>query len=545
MRVHENVLAAGFVLIAFSLFLLKGLHGIPGAVGLVGAERVLAGEVPYRDFWTMYAPGEFYLLAFLFAVFGTQAIVSSIAGSLFSALAVGLVCRLVGRATGHWGYALAAAALFTAGFLGNGRFGSVSSYTVGIVCVLIALNQLQRYFELDRNAPLIGAGLAIGVAAIFKHDVAGYTALAMLAGVTVFRLLSTGSTPRRGVVRDPVIFGLAAALPVLPVVAILAVVAGYDAFWDTIWFPATIFPDVRPESYPSLLPTGLYDPWKIQLLLNWGRYAYFALPLLVWLAALPAIALAVRRRDGKTAALGVTLAITFLFHFYAAHVQINTHIISMTFYAACLGAVILHDLAARRRQSMGAALRGFAAIVACLWVAALAAQPVFDVVIARQPAMAALPPPKMSTVYMQRDRAEEYTGLTDYVRQHVPPGQPIYVGLRRHDVIITSHPAVYFMVDRPAATRYHELHGGVADTAPMQAEIIRDLKEKDVHLLVLLDPFPDDVLDRGKEMIRRKQPQVGATMLDAFIRANYAPARRFSVYEVWLKKPAANSGGAR
>jgi hypothetical protein len=42
--------------------------------GLVvyGAARVMRGEVPYRDFWSMYGPGQFYLIAGLFKIFGTQ-----------------------------------------------------------------------------------------------------------------------------------------------------------------------------------------------------------------------------------------------------------------------------------------------------------------------------------------------------------------------------------------------------------------------------------------------------------------------------------------
>ena len=35
---------------------------------LTNAERIRAGEVPYRDFWTMYGPGYFYALAGLFSL---------------------------------------------------------------------------------------------------------------------------------------------------------------------------------------------------------------------------------------------------------------------------------------------------------------------------------------------------------------------------------------------------------------------------------------------------------------------------------------------
>ena len=42
---------------------------------LVGADRVLRGEMPYRDFWTLYGPGSYYLLAGLYRLFGEFALV--------------------------------------------------------------------------------------------------------------------------------------------------------------------------------------------------------------------------------------------------------------------------------------------------------------------------------------------------------------------------------------------------------------------------------------------------------------------------------------
>src|SRR3972149_5304732 len=40
-------------------------------IAVYGAQRLLEGDLPYRDFWTIYAPGQFYALAGLFKVFGS------------------------------------------------------------------------------------------------------------------------------------------------------------------------------------------------------------------------------------------------------------------------------------------------------------------------------------------------------------------------------------------------------------------------------------------------------------------------------------------
>ena len=60
---------------------------------LQGAERVLHGQVPYRDFFTFYTPGSFYFLALWLRIFGDSfavarasiAIVGAILGALYPA----------------------------------------------------------------------------------------------------------------------------------------------------------------------------------------------------------------------------------------------------------------------------------------------------------------------------------------------------------------------------------------------------------------------------------------------------------------------------
>ena len=73
---------------------------------LVGADRVLRGEMPYRDFWTLYGPGSYYLLAELFRVFGEFALVERgldvAAKTAIATLVVALVLQF-GRRTRRLG----------------------------------------------------------------------------------------------------------------------------------------------------------------------------------------------------------------------------------------------------------------------------------------------------------------------------------------------------------------------------------------------------------------------------------------------------------
>ena len=65
---------------------------------LRGAERILSGQLPYRDFFSFYTPGSFYLLAWLFRLFGDSFIVArlsvAVAGAICSAITYILARRV-------------------------------------------------------------------------------------------------------------------------------------------------------------------------------------------------------------------------------------------------------------------------------------------------------------------------------------------------------------------------------------------------------------------------------------------------------------------
>src|SRR4029434_508065 len=82
-------------LVAFLLLAHAAFFALPHGKIVVGAERILEGEIPYRDFWTMYAPGQFYLLALMFKIFGTHLLVEVIATSIVCAAAACVCYRLV------------------------------------------------------------------------------------------------------------------------------------------------------------------------------------------------------------------------------------------------------------------------------------------------------------------------------------------------------------------------------------------------------------------------------------------------------------------
>jgi len=65
---------------------------------LAGAQRILDGQLPYRDFFSFYTPGSFYLTALLFKVFGSSIVVARGALVVFGASFAALTYVLARRA---------------------------------------------------------------------------------------------------------------------------------------------------------------------------------------------------------------------------------------------------------------------------------------------------------------------------------------------------------------------------------------------------------------------------------------------------------------
>jgi hypothetical protein len=123
------------------------------------------------------------------------------------------------------------------------------------------------------------------------------------------------------------------------------------------------------------------------------------------------------------------------------------------------------------------------------------------------------------------ERAE---AAVNYLQQNLPPDEPIYVGTLRHDQILTNDLSVYFLSQRPHASRYQELLPGVATTQAVQETIVRELQEKDVKWVVLVN-------QKISEEPNLSSTLVGSTYLDEYIREHYQLVANFAKYRVFRR----------
>ena len=218
---------------------------------LVGADRVLRGEMPYRDFWTLYGPGSYYLLAGLYRLFGELALVERgldiAAKTAISTLVVALVLQFGRRAV-----ALAA------GVLSLGLLLYLRSYSAPLFPAmagsLAAVLALYRASTDARPTPAFLAGVALGVTTCFRHDLGAYTLLA--SGVFMIQLAWDESTgPRRARMLATVGWVAAGyAVSLGPVLAFFAFnVPAAELYRDFVDMPFSVYPQVRALPFPSIV----------------------------------------------------------------------------------------------------------------------------------------------------------------------------------------------------------------------------------------------------------------------------------------------------
>ncbi|MCH7548575.1 MAG: glycosyltransferase family 39 protein, partial [Candidatus Krumholzibacteriota bacterium] len=153
---------------------------------LTGADRVSKGHVPYADFWSMYPPGQFYTLAFLFKVFGTSVLVERVydvfVRSLLSVVGfllirnLGLSNRL---ALVGWGMLLV--------WHGSLEYAAYPVY-FAMLAFFVGVYFFLVHVERRENRWLLHSGFFVGLGAMFRHDLAGMVGLSFVIALVLRRV---------------------------------------------------------------------------------------------------------------------------------------------------------------------------------------------------------------------------------------------------------------------------------------------------------------------------------------------------------------------
>ena len=488
----------------------------------VGAERILRGEIPYKDFFIiMYPPGQFYLIAFLHKIFGASLETGRIYTGLIHVLIAMCVLRIGKALTGKrvipivlWLISLSCMAP---------RMG-LAPFPIwpGMAFSLVSIFLFMKYLEKGELNFVVFSGLVVGLAALFRHDIACYAFLAILAGFIIYK---------KRIKKIP-LFVLSSLVVPLPVFLYLSLKSAFrDMFESLITFTF---------SHHGAASLSFPKPcFNLNMIFHQSLYFIkvnqYYIPLIVY--AFMAIFLIkeflVKRKFGKKEIALFVLLIFGCLCFNQVRVRTDpAHLLTSIYPAILLFGFILDNALFNRQVTRNAkiAFRFFAILVGALFLLLFVKnidksfKNVFrkpykgDVLLARF---------DRGSVYIPREEKDDIMETVSFIKDNTKPGEPIYVGNIAHwKDEYGGNILLYFLSDRLPSTKYYELAPGLTTQPHVHAEIIESLSDEKINIIVLQDIALPEEGPANSSLLS----------LDEYIKHNFIQVKKFGKYNIYKRK---------
>jgi hypothetical protein len=446
---------------------------------LVGAERILRGQIPYRDFFASYTLGSFYQTAILFKLFGDSLIVARTAllvyAGIFAAITYLLTRRVYGRST-----ALFAAALLTFGgmpssFMALHNWDSTLFAVLAVYCAQRILDSPNRIwpFFLGVAAALTllaeeskGAGLLLGL------GIAAVTLSLFHRNRQFARLENIG----------PAAVGF--AIPTLLTLGYFASKHAMAAMRETWLWPLHHYREANRVTYgfPLISATDLRamytsGAWGERIAMVIFTSPIFLIPAFaVLVCAVTLYSIWLRYKTGASKALDVrVLGGCIFFGVFLSTLVGRTDLPHLQFLAP-LFMYLVPTLLDFKHSSVKALYRARPVVA---WLLLFS----FTGFGAAELLRAGLPTAKLET----RRGTVRYISADEvipFVQDHVAPGQHLYIH--------PSQPFYYYMTGTVNPTHYEVLQAGMA-TAEQYQTTIHDLDSDRTPVVLLDTAFADSI----------------------------------------------------
>ncbi len=375
-----------------------------------------------------------------------------------------------------------------------------------ILLILLAFWFLTHSSNVLVGGFLSGAGLAL--AALFRHDLAGY---ALFCSLVYFLVRIIFRSPRFK--SGPLLaltflsMGIAcSAIFILPTLALIYAAGIENLYHDLLHFPGTVYPEVR-----SL-------PWPVAPLQSLIVYLPFLAPLVF-------LAYAVRRPSSELTEVdrnGLLILVMLASVIFILKGSVRTSAVHMApaiFFFNILVFSCLPRLSCSRVITGQTVFFGLIVGFLIAWGAWFAIRP---------SAMSTLHFIKNQTSKTLQNCREpihpklacmtipnRYGAALTYLTPSLSEGDSIYVGVSDHSRIFVNFQAFYFLSGSFAPTRWEELHPGLQNRLDIQSQIVASFSATPPKF-VLLDAAWIDVSEPNASSVDN-----GVELLDAFIADNY------------------------
>lgn len=270
-------------LVCYGLFVNRGLGLSVIGYSIAPAERVLQGEVPYRDFLFNYTPGILWVNAALMKVFGVTLMSTRIGLFAFKLITLLALYYLGRRLTNRWAGLVPVA--LTLAWPGHQQIFNVYPDQYLVLFALAGLLCMLNYDKTNGAGWLVLCGVATGLVFLFKYNVG----VLLVASSTVVILMREVMTTRRitGAAKGIAAYLLGFAGVAGALIAYLIYSHAFGAMVGHFLHHAAEYSETRSVGLPSpnvLLPAVVLLPLlAIGLVILFGAGRAFGV---YWIAAL-------------------------------------------------------------------------------------------------------------------------------------------------------------------------------------------------------------------------------------------------------------------
>jgi hypothetical protein len=541
------VFFASYLVLFFAMSLRPNIYD--EGIVLTASMRVAMGQTPHRDFYVLYGPAQYYVLAGLFKSFGTSILVER----LFDLLTKALLVAAVFAIASFYCRTLVAAGASAVTFFWI--FGVMNVYCGNALLPISLLNLIGAALVVAvfrsrvTTRRMLAAGAVAGTVTLFRYD----TGIALLGiqgcaiAIGTFASVRGLSTRLRVFASTfgPCLVGFGVmVLP--PAIYYLSIASIHPLINDIFVYAIKYYHRARKLPFPPL-SLSHFDQSAI--------YTVVVIILIaISVAAIPRFRIRsnnVHNSEHTTAKQSyqgflIVFGLLALGMYYKGLVRVNLAALLLSIIPSSLLLAILIEY----RSAFSRAVRVSTACFGCLFVSSAIWSARLEVGNLRSQTSSVAhlakriilnrtsPPILIEWCKSANPLTRGICFVTDdgriqtikFIRNHTMPGQKLFVGQTRHDRIFENDNLIYFATERLPATKWSDFNPDVQDRYDVQAEIVNELDSSAPPYIVRDSEF--DSVREPNDSSRSS----GVTLLDDYLRNEYKHVDTFGTMSVWQRK---------
>lgn len=520
------------LLLALITFLSVDFRQIAGDTGeyLNNAYRILYGEIPYRDFWLLFSPGEVYFPALIYKIFGPNinfvrniTIISSLLSSI-------VIFQIFRQISGKNFYSVIASILFffvSVIYLYEGP-DYINLY---LFFILLSIYFLINFVNHNKRLAILLSGLALGSSLMFRF----YEGGAALAAVFIIIILE-GLLAKQGiskVIKSLLI--LISGTIIVPVIVTLifgsnAPKMWYDIvidslsngtsmdvpyFYESIMIVKSIQKDVATLS--QSMSISIFAMLCFHLIKLISTTLFYLIPFI-------SIIITVIFLSSKPTRKEILYSmILLLWGFFSIPKGLGRADLAHVAPSAAPMLLLIYYIYTRIKSKQEYKLISKFSIVIISIMFFQVFYPILNIAQIVAKPLSYVETPNGNLVFKAHEEAEEVSRMIDYINKNTNKNDYIFV-------TPWTAPPLYVLTGRRNPTRYDSMNDPVVRPDSLkELQICNDLQKHRTKLIVHNENWDYD----QKSNLRFKN---ACPKINNFIKSNYIKVRQFAWYDIYILK---------